>query len=87
MAETKKKTEVEFKTGKTTSEYKAMLITSVVGIAMAVIGILVLLKVVPVELSDELRTQVSSLITAVGGLVVGLSTAGYSLSRGMAKKV
>ena len=72
--------------GKTTSEYKAMLWTSVASVAMAIIGLLVLFGVVPADMSAELKAKVGELLTAVGLLAATISSAGYSIGRGLAKK-
>ena len=76
----------EIKDGKSTSEYKMALIGYAVGIAMATIGILVTLGAIPADIGDALKPQVGEFITAVGGLIVCVTGAGYSVSRGLAKK-
>lgn len=74
------------KGGETTSEYKLAVVGCAVGIAMAIIGILITLGAIPANVGESLRPQVGELITAVGGLIIGLNSLGYSISRGLAKK-
>lgn len=81
MATTKKTTD-----GSTTSEFKMALTGYAVGIAMATIGILVTLGAIPANVAESLKPQVGELITAIGGAIVGLSSMGYSIGRGLAKK-
>ena len=76
----------EIKDGKSTSEYKLALVGYGVGIAMALVGILVVLGAIPVDVGEKLKPLVGALITAAGGFILGLDSLGYSVSRGLAKK-
>ena len=82
MATTKKTTTA----GDSTSEYKLALRTSVAGAAMALIGILVTLGAIPAAIAEPLKVQVGELITSIGGGMIALSSMGYSIGRGLAKK-
>ncbi len=76
----------EIKEGKTTSEYKLALVGYGVGIGMAVMGILIVVGAIPADVGEKLKPLVGALITAIGGLILGLDGLGYSISRGLAKK-
>ena len=75
-------TPVEIKSGELTTEYKLSMMSAAIGMVLVVFGALLAAGVIP---GNENAPSVGNNLVMVGVGLIGAVSAGYSISRGIAK--